>query len=287
MDKKRFRQQIYPHAIVGGLHILHPHGGPVEVRIFHTPRHGTLSGYYTEPLVLARDIQPWIEISSIYVTLNQLGPAVLGRAHNRLQEWARFTTADEDILRRQWFPLDFDPSRPRGVAATDTEAEAAALRRDETIDFLAARGFPEPLRVMSGNGAWALWRVDLPNTADSTKLVRTAMRAISARFTDNTVTVDPGVFHAAQLMKLCGTVAVTGDAMPDRPHRRVRFDPPLPLQLLSSEALQLVMAEQLQVIASQLGPAQAANRPQPTSEGINVLKLLTEKGLYLRPLGDA
>ncbi len=53
---------------------------------------------------------------------------LLGRAYNRLKERAELTTADNDILKRLWLPVDLDPVRPAGVSASDEEHFAAIQR---------------------------------------------------------------------------------------------------------------------------------------------------------------
>ena len=90
--------------------ILFQPGTVAELRILHTPHHGTVSGYFDsrEPFVDAA--QSWSgKAPAIYATLNPCHPALLARAANRLKNRVRTTTSDSDILHRYWFPLDFDP----------------------------------------------------------------------------------------------------------------------------------------------------------------------------------
>ncbi len=111
------------------------------------------------------------------------------------------TTAAEDVLRRLWFPVDYDPARPRGIPATDAEVAAALQRRDDVIAYLRDAGWPEPLGLLSGNGNWTLFRVDLPNTEEVSRLFQQALGALSARFSDKIVTIDRAVYQPAQLFE--------------------------------------------------------------------------------------
>ena len=91
----------------------------------------THSGYFDDHEALARavealDADP--SVAGIYVTLNDVNPALLARRANRIKlrlSRKDATTADADILRRRWFPVDIDPVRPSGVSSTDEEHDAA------------------------------------------------------------------------------------------------------------------------------------------------------------------
>ena len=58
----------------------------------------------------------------IYVTLNEVNPALLARRANRIKTRLSkkdSTTSDADILRRRWLPIDIDPARPSEVSSSD------------------------------------------------------------------------------------------------------------------------------------------------------------------------
>jgi hypothetical protein len=106
----------------------------------------------------------------IYVTLNEVNPALLARRANRIKTRLSkkdSTTADADILRRRWFPIDIDPVRPSGVSSSEDEHASALWLADQVKGFLSERGWPEPLVGDSGNGAHLLYRIDLPNDTES------------------------------------------------------------------------------------------------------------------------
>ena len=45
------------------------------------------------------------------------------------------------------------------------------------------------------------------------------LQALDLRFSDEKVSVDTGVYNAARIWKLYGTIACKGDNTPERPHR--------------------------------------------------------------------
>jgi hypothetical protein len=134
---------------------------------------------------------------------------------------------------------------------------------------------------LSGNGGWALWPVDLPNTEEVSTLYRAALKALDQRFSDGAAKVDPAVHSAAQLMKLCTTVAVTGDTIPGRPRRRV-ITQGIPLHLL--EGPRLVVMEQLQWLAGQVRLTNPSYSLPPSPGTPNLVDLFKTKGLYRRRL---
>jgi hypothetical protein len=92
--------------------VLFEPGAVVEVRAFKGRE--TVSGYYDDHVSLANEagkVEDWGY--SVYVTLNEVVPALLARTSNRVRKvYKEPTTSDNDIVRRRWFPLDFDPVRP-------------------------------------------------------------------------------------------------------------------------------------------------------------------------------
>lgn len=199
---------------------LFPTGCVTELRILHTPRQGTVSGYFDDQYALAKAAAQWSgRAPAVYATLNPCNPALLARAANRLKDRVPTTTTDTDIVRRLWFPLDFDPVRPAGISSTDHEHETALARAAACADWLAQRGWPAPVAADSGNGGHLLYAIDLPNNDASRMLVQRCLEALALYFTDDAVALDTSVFNAARIWKLYGTMACKGDNLPERPHR--------------------------------------------------------------------
>ena len=201
--------------------------GVVEVRALADGV--THSGYFDDYDALVRTVEALDadpSVAGIYVTLNSVNPALLARRANRIKmRLGRndATTADADIIRRRWFPVDIDPVRPSGVSSTDAEHEAALAAAERIAIWLAEQGFPAPIRADSGNGAHLLYRIDLPNDDSSTALVRGALVTLDALFSNETVTVDTANHNAARIWKLYGTCSRKGDSTPERPHRRAKL----------------------------------------------------------------
>src|ERR1051326_1836498 len=143
-------------------------GDVVEVRIPKT-RAGVISGYFTDRSVMARAIayaDKKYHPCGVYYVLNKINPALLGRAYNRLKEYAEYTTADGDIVSRKWLPIDLDPVRPAGISASEQE-HAAALDRARAIAKDMRQDWGCPIIGDSGNGAHLLYQIDLQNDREA------------------------------------------------------------------------------------------------------------------------
>jgi len=196
----------------------------VEVRAITDE--GMASGYFDDLDALAAAVEP-LDASGtqgIYLTLNEVNPALLSRRANRIK--VRLgkkdaTTADGDILRRRWLPVDIDPVRPSGVSSTDDEHQAALVKAAEVAAYLGRdRGWPTPVLADSGNGAHLLYRIDLPNDDASRDLVKRCLEMLDTMLSDCACAVDTANFNAARIWKMYGTVSRKGDHTEDRPHRK-------------------------------------------------------------------
>ncbi len=264
-----------PLAVGEAAGLLARHGSVIEVRLLNTAK-GTVSGYFgaLEPLVAA--LQPWDGQASVYVVMNEPDGRLLARSRNRLTVHAKATTTDADIVRRVWFLVDIDSVRPKGIAATDEEVAAALACRDDVVAWLCEQGWPDPVLVMSGNGGHALYAIDEPNDEATTRLLERGLKALAARFSNRTVTVDTSVFNAARLVKLPGTVAVKGDATPERPHRRARLEKvPHPCGVVTREQLTRLAAQ---------APAVLAPSPALAADELDVAEEFKRRGWYRKAL---
>jgi len=195
-------------------------GDVVEVRIPKT-RCGVVSGYFDDHEALAKAIfsaESIYKADGIYYTLNTINPALLARACNRLKERAQHTTADNDVVRRRWLPVDLDPVRPAGISSSDEE-HAAAIERARLIARDMAKEWGLPILGDSGNGAHLLYEIDLPGDETSLRFVSGALASLDRRYSDKLVKIDISVANASRIWKSYGTVARKGDAIPGRPHR--------------------------------------------------------------------
>lgn len=211
------------------LQLLAEPGQIIELRLLKVRRgtsgfSHTLSGYFNNRETLAREAAKHSSLAEgAYVTINSVNPELLARAANRLREAGKDTplTTDADITARRWFPIDIDPTRPRGISSTDEEHELAVERARQIRDALHAEGWPRPILGDSGNGAHLLYRIDLP--AEDNGTVQRCLEALALRFDDDRAKVDQSVFNPSRIWKLYGTLSRKGDSLPERPHRLARI----------------------------------------------------------------
>ncbi len=203
------------------LRVIVPSGGVVELRCLLSQRR-TDAGYFNDldtgvTAALARDGS---KPTGIYVTLNPIDPALLARAENRIKEWADKTTTDANVTRRRWLFVDLDPERVAGVSATDAEHQSALQRAEEIREALMTdHGWHAPIAIDSGNGAYLLFPVDMPNDAESLKLIESTLQGLATLFNRDGNKIDAAVGNAARILRLPGTLNRKGDSTADRPHR--------------------------------------------------------------------
>ena len=206
------------------LEILVAPGAVVELRIPRVPRRNTVSGYFSD---MGRMAQSAVAMSGkaegVYVTLNPVKPDLLARASNRLIEFAKHATKDSDVLCRCWFVIDLDPVRAAGISSTDAEHDVTLERARQVRDWLRMQVWPDPVLADSGNGAHLLYRLDLPNDDSSAELLKSCLAALALRFEDSAVKVDLETHNASRIVKVYGTLAAKGDALPERPYRLARL----------------------------------------------------------------
>ncbi|WP_048152676.1 hypothetical protein [Methanolacinia paynteri] len=258
------------------LSILFPKGGIVELRALAD--YNTHSGYFDDYAALAEkadQINRLSDVHGVYVTLNEVNPALLSRRANRVKmKLGRkdATTADADIVRRRWLPVDLDPVRPSGVSSTDEEHEAAISKAEKIAGFLETIGFPRQVLADSGNGAHLLYSIELPNDDDATALIKDCLNTLDALFSDDSVMVDAANYNAARIWKLYGTISCKGDDTPHRPHRMAKI-------LDAPEEIETVAAENLRRLATLL-PKDEPKPPAKNGEkAIDLSRWLSEHGI--------
>lgn len=233
-----------------------------ELRAIPDGRKAITSGYFDTAEGLADAAAGQVPASgSIYWTLNPTDPALLARTNNTLRHFATDTTTDRDIARREWLPLDLDAIRPKGIPSTDAEHAAAHAKAQEVSGYLREQGWPEPALMDSGNGAYVLYRIDLPNDDESRDLLKACLVALGGRFSDDVVKVDQSVFNAARIMRVPGTLNRKGAGTADRPHRPAMLWT-APGGVVSVEQLRELVRAASSTPAAESNPA--ASAPAPT-----------------------
>lgn len=236
-----------PQNIADAIKILFESGQVVELRVPQTGKYKTISGYFNDHRKLAQELETLSgNVGAVYYTLNPVSSALLARANNRAEKYAKTTTNDapDNIIKRRWLLVDCDPVRPTDISSTDEEKKAARLIVSEIRDHLSEIGWPEPVIADSGNGYHLLYRIDLPNDIESRALVESVLRALAARFDNRTVKIDQKVFNASRITKAYGTMACKGDSIPERPHRLSKmFAAPERVEIVSRPLLEALAAE--------------------------------------------
>lgn len=258
-------------------------GDVVEVRVPKAGRQRTISGYFSDFEQLAQavarlDRNRW---PGIYWTINPVTPALEARSQGKLKAFAETTTSDADILCRRWLPVDLDPKRPSGISSSDAEHERALELADRIRSELVTSGWPSAVYADSGNGAHLLYRVDLPNTPETTDLLKRCLRALSARYSTEEVVVDETTFNASRIFKAYGTTSRKGDDTSERPHRASRI-------VEAPEDPSVVPRELLDALAAEVAiePASQARvytmPPRPDSSRFDLEGFLAKHGVRFR-----
>ena len=208
----------------------------IETRLLGVPRDGTLSGFFDDDDKLIAAIDPYDGRCNCYVVMNEVPAELLARANNRLQRPTRdeISTKDHEVARRRWVLIDCDAGQSAGIPSSDEEVENSRHLRRAIVEWLTELGWPDPVLADSGNGAHALYPIDLPNTTTgkanapdpSASVIRRVLLALESRFPAGEfgkAKIDTSVFNASRLTRLYGTINVRGDGMVGRPHRRSRL----------------------------------------------------------------
>jgi putative DNA primase/helicase len=192
----------------------------------------------------AREITPRAE--AVYYSLNPVMTS------------ASTSWRNEDIYRRRWILVDFDPVRPAKTSATDDEKQQAKVTAVAARKWLREEnGWPTPIVADSGNGYHLLFRAELPNDAAAAELVKQVLRAVHARWSDDAVHVDTSVHDARRVVKCYGTLARKGESTAERPHRASAM-------LEVPDDLVVVPREKLEAVAA-LAPVEHKGGPEVTA----------------------
>ncbi len=212
-----------------------------ELRVLRHIGGAPIRGYFNDKQVAAgAAIAANKNGTGVYVTVNQLTDSI--EATNQLTSGT--ATKDKDITRRRHLVLDIDPEKPKGVEGT-TEGEHKAVLElaQKAKSMVAAMDWPEPMLVDSGNGAYLIFRIDLPNDEESKRLVNGVLKSFAAHIDNEAGRVDQTVGNASRIFRLAGTMNQKGENSEERPHRMAEI-------ISSPSALQTVSREQLKGFAT-------------------------------------
>lgn len=263
-------------AITKTLDVLIAPGDVVEVRILKTPK-GTVSGYYNDFKKLATDVSKYIGKHDIYFTMNPAKDELLARCSNRLAEYAKQTTTDNDIKQLRHILIDIDPIRASGISSTDAEKKAAMQIIKEIVKDLVAEGFPKPVIADSGNGYHLLLQIDLENNAENVAVIKEFLATLDFLYSNEQAQVDVTTYNPSRIVKLYGTKACKGDNTPNRPHRISRL-------LKVPEETKVVTLKQLKAINKKKPKVEAATSKKSKAtkfKAINVEEFIDKYDLDL------
>jgi hypothetical protein len=180
------------------------------------------SGYFNNVESVINAIKPYSEMDDeqIYFVLNKIDNACYGRQQSeKLVKSPKITTNDNDIVKRSFVFVDFDPVRKSGTNASNDEFELAHKKAQDVFRFLREKGFSDPIISKSGNGFHLTFKVDMPNDEKTTEIIKRFYEYLASVFSDDKVDIDTKVFNLARLCKLYGTTAKKGANLQDRPWR--------------------------------------------------------------------
>jgi len=183
----------------------------------------TITGYFddiSKAINVITQLDSDVKPESITVSLNPVNPELLGRACNRLKaSKSPIRASDKDIIVRKNILIDIDPIKSTGVSSTDEQVKTAEEVAVRILQKTKVLNLPEPLKALSGNGFHLIFKVDLENTDNNTKLVKSFTEALAEEFSNDFVKVDTVVTNPSRLVKAYGTHARKGDPTPNQPHR--------------------------------------------------------------------
>ena len=211
-----------------------------------------------------------------YISLQVLSNSYLedvksGKQWNRFRKSSKNTrqTGSSDIVAYKNLLFDFDPVRQSGTSSTEEQRQDAEDSADALIRHLSDKGFPDPVKALSGNGYHVMYAVNIARDAAADRLVRdlyTSIQGFIAEInTHSTVKIDFDMSFSnkpAQLGKLWGSKAKKGDNTPGTPHRWSKI-------ISAPDTLTELTTEQIKQYLSEFPPIYAApgnERPQRTKQ---------------------
>ncbi|AFL76403.1 hypothetical protein [Thiocystis violascens] len=173
--------------------------------------------------VVLAQAREWARSGNLFTTLNRIDhPGLLAylAQERQVDPHRKLRTTDALVTRYTRLFFDFDPARPKGTSSTDAELAEAEIRAKGLRDRLALMDWPAPLMAMSGNGWHVQYRTALPNSGETTEMLKAIYAGLHAEFSDDVVEFDRSVRNPARLCALYGSVKRKGPNTPDRPHRQ-------------------------------------------------------------------
>ena len=183
---------------------------------------GIQAGWDKDPEIIRAQAREWSRSGNLFTTLHRIDPDALNAylaRERQVDPHRKLRTTDALVTRYTRLFFDFDPVRPKGVSSTADELAEAKIRATGLRDRLARLDWPLPLLAMSGNGWHVQYRTALPNSGETTEMLKAIYTGLHAEFSDDVVEFDRSVRNPARLCALYGSMKRKGPNTPDRPHR--------------------------------------------------------------------
>lgn len=183
--------------------------------------------------------------AGVYVTVNEITDDLASNATGTMGRGWGIRAYLIKRIRSIFLDLDVTRNHPLGgkICATDEERAAALDLAPEIAAYTRSIGWPEPLVMNSGSGAYLIFRVDLPNNRESVALIKSVLETFAAKFDKpEVVHIDTGVFDPSRVMRIAGTWNRKSEHTEERPNRPVRI-------LSAPERLEAVTLDQLNAFA--------------------------------------
>lgn len=127
---------------------------------------------------------------------------------------------DDDIEYRDLLLIDIDRASKTQCPASDAELGGAKQVADDVSGYLSARGWGDPVQVMSGNGYHLYYNLlEVPNTPEAKGFCESVLKGLASRFNTPEAEIDISVFNASRITKVPGTVMRKGEESAARPYR--------------------------------------------------------------------
>lgn len=179
---------------------------------------------------------------------------------------------DEMIHHRRWLMVDIDPVKPaehKDDPATAEEKECVMALAGEVRDCLTALGWPGPVVIDSGNGAYLLYRIDTLNDQHCRELVKGFLRRLDTRFSGPRARIDKATHNAARIAKVPGASSRKrgGRSSPERPYRLARVvHVPDTLSRVTEEQIGAALQDETETLDTRFEPI----RNTPTPNGLKI-----------------
>jgi hypothetical protein len=213
---------------------------PGDVREIRDPKtsDGVLYAYCDNEDAFVRAAAEWSgRAPGIYATANPVLRALMKDAPNTLIPFKskldgkgvqiNGLAGDDSITQCAIQYIDVDAGQDADESSTDEQQAGALALTDQTYDYLISEGvLPSAMiKAGTGNGGGIYLAIEMANSPESTELRSRFLQYLDFRLggNKNEPHIDTGVFNAARIVKIPGTMACKGPNTTERPHRLARI----------------------------------------------------------------